>query len=404
MLAHSNALCHAERINLFISPQNTEFSVTTKIDILPDEDLTSLAAKIGAAVADLVMERLGFYWRANMLEIELARTVHAADAKKRRPDFVYDPAGKYGFQAKSVVVAEAKGSLSRKRAKRAAIRRLCRKAFTEQVQHVIGEPARDVTIAGGYGIAFGAIPGEHIAGAAGEEVSTLAVASPEAIAVVASKEAAKLNSLSAAATHGAQQVQKIQEQQVPQKHQQDVHFQDERTRRGPGGPGGPGDGGPRGERERRTASGRIVYANYESAFLMCGANNVAAFLRSMLDGRGIADIGPDGAFEEFWIIEHRKGPFWIARSWADRWWPGWPLHPFFFGMHETSAKQILRALASNLERVPDSIELTAAPIDEGLDPDDDEDIALQGDGLALLTDLRAPSGPRRWDLRQGKWV
>ena len=112
-LAHSNAVCHAERINLFISPENAELSVTTKIDILPDEDLTSLAAKIGAAVADLVMERLGFHWRANMLEIELSPDVHAADSKKRRPDFVYDPAGRYGFTAKSVVVAEARKPLEK---------------------------------------------------------------------------------------------------------------------------------------------------------------------------------------------------------------------------------------------------------------------------------------------------
>ena len=238
-------------------------------------------------------------------------------------------------------------------------------------------------------------------------MSTLAVASPEAIAVVASKEAAKLNSLSAGATYGAHQVQKIQQEQVPQQHQQDGHLQHERTRHGlggPGGPGGPGDGGPRGERERRTASGRIAYANYESAFLMCGATNVAAFLRSMLDGQGIADISSESSFEEFWIIEHRKGPFWIARSWADRWWPRWRREPFYFAMYETSAKQILHALASNLERVPDSIEFTAAPIDEGLDPDDEGDISLQGDGLALLNDLRAPSGSRRWDLRQGKWI
>jgi len=333
--------------------------------------------------------------------------IHAADSKKRRPDFVYDPAGKYAFPAKSVIVAEAKGSLSRQRAKRAAIRRLSRKAFTEQVQHVIGKPARDVIIAGGYGIAFGAIPGEHIPGAAGEQVSTLAVASPEAIAVIASKEAVKLNSLSAAATYGAQQVQKTQQQQVPQQHRQEVHLQHERTRHGPGGPGGPGGpdgGGSRGERERRTASGRIAYANYESAFLMCGATNVAAFLRSMLDGRGIADMSPESSFEEFWIVEHRKGPFWIARSGVDRWWPCWRPEPFYFAMHDTSAKQILHALASNLERVPDSIELTAATIDGDLDPADDEDIALQGDGLALLTDVHASSGPQRWDLRQGKWV
>src|ERR1700688_1045688 len=118
----------------------------TRIDILPDEDLTSLAAKVGMAVADLVMERLGFHWRANMQEIELNPSPPEVDLKKRRPVFVYDPAGEHGFQPRDVVVVEAKGSLSRTRAKRAAIRRLARKAFADQVEHIIGQPARDVVV------------------------------------------------------------------------------------------------------------------------------------------------------------------------------------------------------------------------------------------------------------------
>ncbi|QHP72946.1 hypothetical protein EI171_39875 [Bradyrhizobium sp. LCT2] len=406
-LAHSNAACHAERINLFVSPRNAEFSVTTKVDILPDEDLTSLAAKMGVAVADLVMERLGFHWRANVLEIELSPSVGDPDSKKRRPDFVYDPAGKYGFQPKSVVVAEAKGSLSRVRAKRAAIRTLSRKAFAEQVQHVIGQPARDVIVAGGYGIAFGAIQGDHAPGAVGEQVSTLAVASPESIAVVAAKAKTKVNSLSAAATYGPRQVQKIQVQQVPQRQQQqeELRRQLEQRRhgpRGPGGPGGPTDGGPRREREQRTASGRIAYANYESAFLLCGADIAAGFLRNILDGRGVADIGPDRSIQEFWVVNHSSGPFWTSSSRGVPWWPWWGREPLLFGIHETSAKEILRSVANNLERVPDTVNLTVAPIEVGSEPDADLDIAIQGDGLALFSDPRLRPERRYWDLRKGE--
>ncbi|MGY8684729.1 hypothetical protein Q2941_44315 [Bradyrhizobium sp. UFLA05-153] len=407
-LAHSNAACHAERMNLFVSPSNTEFSVTTKVDILPDEDLTSLAAKMGVAVADLVMERLGFHWRANVLEIELSPPVADSDLKKRRPDFVYDPAGKHGFQPRSVVVAEAKGSLSRARAKRAAIRRLSRKAFTEQIQHVIGQPARDVIVAGGYGIAFGAIPGEHAPGAVGEQVSTLAVAGPESIAVVAAKVKTKMNSLSAAATNGPQQVQKIQEQQVPQQQQQEeLRRQLEQTihgPRGPGGPGGPTDGGPRREREQRTASGRVAYANYESAFLLCGAHNAAGFLRNVIDGRGVADIGPDRSIQEFWVVDHSRGSFWTSSSLVVPWWTWWGREPFLFGIHETSAMEILRSVANNLERVPDTVYLTVAPIDTGAEPDVDLDIAIQGDGLALLSYPQPRPERRYWDLRKGEFV
>lgn len=404
-LAHSNAACHAERINLFVSPKNAEFSVTTKVDILPDEDLTSLAAKVGVAVADLVMERLGFHWRANVSEIELSPSVADPDLKKRRPDFVYDPAGKHGFQPKCVVVAEAKGSLSRVRAKRAAIRRLSRKAFAEQVQHVIGQPARDVIVAGGYGIAFGAIPGEHAPGAIGDQVSTLAVASPESIAVVAAKVKTTMNSLSAAATYGPQQVQKVQGQPVPQQYQEELRRHLEPTihgPRGPGGPGGPTDGGPRREREQRTASGRIAYANYESAFLLCGADIAAGFLRNILDGRGVADIGPDRSFQEFWVVNHSRGPFWTSSSKIVPWWPWWGREPFLFGIHETSAKEILRSVANNLERVPDTINLTVAPIDIGSEPDADLDIAIQGDGLALLSYPQPRPERLYWDLRKGE--
>lgn len=409
-LARANGSFHAERLNLYVNAQNVEFSITTRIDILPDEDLTSLAAKVGMAVADLVMERLGFYWRASMQEIELDPSPPEADLKKRRPDFVYDPAGEHGFRPKDVVVVEAKGSLSRKRAKRAAIRRLARKAFADQVEHIIGQPARDVVVAGGYAVAFGAIPGEHAAGASGERVSTLAVASPASIAVSVVKRTAKANSLSAAATYGAHQVQKIQEQEVPhqQKQQHDELLRQIREiQRGPGGPGGPGgptDGGSRRERERRTASGRIAYANYEYGFLLCGADNAAGFLRNILTGQGVADVDPDRSVQQFWIVEHARERFWTAWPFSHPWWPYWEAEPFLLGIHENSAKEILLSASNNFERVPDTVILTVAPIIEGSGPDDDADIAIQGDGLALLSLPRSAPERRYWDLRKGDWV
>jgi hypothetical protein len=398
-LARSNGTLHAERLNLYVNTQNAEFSIMTRIDILPDEDLTSLAAKVGMAVADLVMERLGFHWRANMQEIELNPSPPEVDLKKRRPDFVYDPAGEHGFQPRDVVVVEAKGSLSRTRAKRAAIRRLARKAFADQVEHIIGQPARDVVVAGGYAVAFGAIPGEHAAGASGEQVSTLAVASPESIAVSAVKATAKANSLSAAATYGAHQVQKIQEQEVPHQQKQrhdELLRQIREIQRGPGGPGGPGgptDGGPRRERGRRTASGRIAYANYEYGFLLCGADNAAEFLRNILTGQGVADVDSDRSVQEFWVVEHARERFWTAWPLAGLWWPNWEAEPFLLGIHENSAKEILLSASNNLERIPDTVVLTVAPITEGSEcvsaPKGDPSTARQINSLTR----RSASGP-----------
>lgn len=279
-LAYSNGAWHAERINLFLDAHNAEFAITTKVGILADEELTSLAAKVGAAVADLVMERMGFHWRANMRELKLEQSEPIVDSKKRMPDFVYDPGGEHGFQPKSVVVVEAKGSLSKTRAKRVAIRRLARNAYKGQVQHVIGKEGCGVVVAGGYAIAFGAIPGGHVGVVSGENVSTLAIASPQSIAVDASITV-KAKSLSAAATYGVRQIQQVHEQAEHQQQQQEELRRQMEQIHG-GGPGGPSDGGPRREGERRTPSGRVAYANYEYAFLLCGADNAASLIRHVL--------------------------------------------------------------------------------------------------------------------------
>jgi hypothetical protein len=89
---------------------------------------------------------------------------------------------------------------------------------------------------------------------------------------------------------------------------------------------------------------------------------------------------------------------------ARPWWLYWEAERFFLGIHENSAKEILRSASNNLERVPDVVVLTVAPITEGSEPDDEADIAIQGDGLALLSFPRSAPERRYWDLRKGEWV
>lgn len=139
-------------------------------------------------------------------------------------------------------------------------------------------------------------------------------------------------------------------------------------------------------------------------FLICGADIAAGFLRNILDGREVADIGPDHSIQEFWVVNHARGPFWTSLSKVVPWWPWWRREPFLFGIHETSAKEILRSVANNLELVPDTVNLTVAPIDIGPEPDADLDIAIQGDGSPLLS--YPPPRPERlyWDLRKGELV
>ncbi|MER9565793.1 hypothetical protein [Mesorhizobium sp. M0571] len=137
----------AAHLNLYVNAADEEFLFTNEIDIEADEQRTSLAAQVGTAVADLIMQRMGFYWSANARELSLRQT--GKQKSRKIPDFAYDPAEGHGFPPGSVVVVEAKGSLSKQRAKRGPIRRLARDAYNEQVRHMTGAKSKGLVVASG---------------------------------------------------------------------------------------------------------------------------------------------------------------------------------------------------------------------------------------------------------------
>jgi hypothetical protein len=369
-LVRANGTNLAIHMNLFIDTHDAEFLFTTKANILADEQRTSFAAKVGAAVADLVMQRMGFYWSANARELDLKLSSHATEATKRIPDFVYDPAGEHGFQPQSVVVVEAKGSLSKQRAKRGPILKLAQDAYNGQVRHIIGAKGKDLTVASGYAIAFGTIPGQR--------ASTLAITSPQSLQVGGASAGVLARSLSAASSYEM----RPRQPSIAQR----------------GGSGEPPDGGYRREGERRAPSGRIAYANYESVFLLCGATGAARVIRNILSGQGTDILAPEHFIQDFWVFEHRGKRFWT--SLGQRWWPGRAL----FAIYEPSAEDILRSVSNNLDAVPVTVSLTVASIADDAEFDRDFDIAVQGDGLALLRTLLLPGEHRNWDLRNGDWL
>jgi hypothetical protein len=138
--AQTDGLGIAGSIAVLVDETTDEFSFTNGVYIFPDDERPSFAGNVGAAVADLVMENLGFYWRANAGELNLKAVRDAAADTKSTPDYVYDPGGQHGFEARSVVIVEAKGSLSPKRAQLATIKRLSDTPHINKTITVLGMP------------------------------------------------------------------------------------------------------------------------------------------------------------------------------------------------------------------------------------------------------------------------
>ncbi|PIT06397.1 hypothetical protein TSA1_29755 [Bradyrhizobium nitroreducens] len=367
-------------MNTFIDEDTEVLSFVTALNALPDDERPSMAGNVGAAVADLTMESLGFHWRANAAELKLWQSSGAGTSRKT-PDYVYDPGSQHGFDAGSVVIVEAKGSLSATEAQEAAVNRRARSAFKEQVEDFIGAQPVGLTVANGFAISFGSVPGT--------QESRLAIASPQTVGVEPQPA-----SLSAAAVGGVrrirlsqpqpqQQERKIQQEYVKQQFQQPV----QQKRGGGGGGGGEGEG--RREGERAEPSGRIAFANYENLFLICGAGNAAAFLRSILAGGSEGELKEEAQFQEF-RVHYSDPPIF-----------GGPNGPWSYGIYAPSVEAILRAAAANRSGPPATVDLPLAPA--GGTAEVAVPVIMQGDGFAYV---HPPGGAhyKTWDLIKGDWV
>lgn len=122
------------------------FALESHFKFLADTAGSQFAAKVGAGIAHLYMDALGYAWRANAACLSSSLDPHA--------DFIYEGGNASGH---GVVLAEAHGSFA-KDASAAKITNAAKKKYIKQVKPFVAKPSPFGKIIHGYSIAFGSKP------------------------------------------------------------------------------------------------------------------------------------------------------------------------------------------------------------------------------------------------------
>ncbi|MGB5903882.1 MAG: hypothetical protein WBH00_13620 [Xanthobacteraceae bacterium] len=122
------------------------FALASHFKFLADTAGSQFAAKIGAGIAHLYMDALGYAWRANAACLSSSLDPHA--------DFIYEGGNALGH---GVVLAEAHGSFA-KDASSAKVANAAKKKYIKQVKPFVAKPSPFGKIIHGYSIAFGSKP------------------------------------------------------------------------------------------------------------------------------------------------------------------------------------------------------------------------------------------------------
>lgn len=122
------------------------FALESHFKFLADTAGSQFAAKVGAGIAHLYMDALGYAWRANAACLSSSLDPHA--------DFIYEGGNASGH---GVVLAEAHGSFA-KDASAAKIANAAKKKYVKQVKPFVAKPSPFGKIIHGYSIAFGSKP------------------------------------------------------------------------------------------------------------------------------------------------------------------------------------------------------------------------------------------------------
>jgi hypothetical protein len=142
-----NALQQSALIELQMLVQDEAiFALKSDFKYLADTAGSQFAAKVGAGIAHLYMEALGYAWRANAACLAPSLDPHA--------DFIYEGGNAAGH---GVVLAEAHGSFA-KQASAAKIANSAKKKYLKQVKPFVAKPSLFGKIIHGYSIAFGSKP------------------------------------------------------------------------------------------------------------------------------------------------------------------------------------------------------------------------------------------------------
>jgi hypothetical protein len=122
------------------------FALEAHFKFLADTAGSQFAAKVGAGIAHLYMDALGYAWRANAACLSSSLDPHA--------DFIYEGGNASGH---GVVLAEAHGSFA-KDASAAKIANTAKKKYIKQVKPFVAKSSPFGKVIHGYSIAFGSKP------------------------------------------------------------------------------------------------------------------------------------------------------------------------------------------------------------------------------------------------------
>jgi hypothetical protein len=123
------------------------FALSPDFADLADTERTLFAARIGAGIADLYMNSLGYVWRDNAACLSRALDPHA--------DFIY---GGGNADGDGVVLAEAHGSFAAAATGKSVASQATQK-YARQVKPYLGTLSPHGQVLHGYSIAFGSRPG-----------------------------------------------------------------------------------------------------------------------------------------------------------------------------------------------------------------------------------------------------
>lgn len=372
------------QIDIFLERGSDRFTFQTLLEELADEERTSVASKVGAAIADVQMDKSGFRFRANARELTFEQI--ESPQSKRIPDFIYDRGNGNETKPSDVVAVEAKGSLSRLRATKRRLRNLAKYAYEQQVQAFVGSTATDdIAITGGCAIAFGAVPGND------DCTLSLYISAPASETGAASVGAAATpgpgvvripRSLSSAANAM---------QRRDETHEIESNIATLNSQANGNGPGHHRPGRKRGHGPN--AHGRIAFANYETVFRLCGAANAALMLRQCLDGAVEREDRP--VLQAFYQSSSDDRFLFGGTPFAKCWSP-----TGYFAIYKPAAVTILEALAANRSAPPYSVTLPEIPKDLRWEHGA---FAVQADGLTWVSMIRGDFTTKIWNLSSGKW-
>jgi hypothetical protein len=123
------------------------FDLSPSFEYMVDIERSHFAGEVGAGIAHLYMESLGYKWRANACCLTSKREAHG--------DFLYHSGSVAGH---GVVLAEAHGSFS-SQVTASSIKKECEEKYLRQVRPWVGTDSIHGKVVHGYSVAFGCRPG-----------------------------------------------------------------------------------------------------------------------------------------------------------------------------------------------------------------------------------------------------